>query len=381
MLNTENIISLILLVLTLAYGIHILLFTLGWSGLKKPYRKTRKFETRVSVLIPARNEEKSIVKILACLLAQDYRSSLMEVLVIDDHSSDATAAIVEKYIEKHPGKDIKLMRCDERAHSKKQALSLGIKKATGNLILTTDADCIVGGRWISSFVKHYENTSAALISGPVTYLNRPGFFHAFQALEFLGLVASGAGAMGAGFPFMCNGAALAFEKDAFEKVGGYEGNEQYASGDDVFLLHKILKEYGRKKIAFLKDPEALVYTHGEGSLRSFFRQRVRWGSKSKAYRNTIAISTALAVFLFNLSLVAGLLAGVVYPKVLLITALLWLFKYLADLPLLVGITGFTGQRKLLRAYVLFQPIYVIYLVMIGVVSLFGKSEWKGRKNK
>ena len=381
MLNTENIISLILLLVALAYGIHILLFTWGWSRLKKPYRKTKKFGTSVSVLIPARNEEKNIARILACLLAQDYRSNLMEVLVIDDHSTDATASIVEKYISRHPGRDIKLIICDESIGSKKQALSLGVNKAKGDLILTTDADCIVGGRWISSFVKNYENTSAALISGPVTYLNRPGFFNAFQSLEFLGLVASGAGAMGAGFPFMCNGAALAYEKDTFKKVGGYEGNQKYASGDDVFLLHKILKKLGKKRVEFLKDPEALVYTYGQNNLKSFLSQRLRWGSKSKAYRNTTAISTALVVFLFNILLIGGLLVGMIFPQVLLITALLWLFKYLADLPLLLGITGFTGQRKILSAYLLFQPIYVIYLIITGTFSLFGDSEWKGRKNK
>ncbi len=381
MQSPGNIILIIVILTALCYGIHMLLFTWGWFRLKD-YKGGRWHDPiSVTVLIAARNEEKSIAGILVDLASQNYPVKFLEVLVLDDHSEDNTAALVQKFISLNKTKNIRLIHCGDEVRSKKQAIRLGLEQAKGRLIITTDADCTMGSRWVSAFVTAYEQNPVKLISGPVTYLSGHSFSATFQNLEFLGLVASGAGAIGAGFPIMCNGACMAYEKEAFIKVGGYDENEKYVSGDDVFLLHKIKKMYGNKAITFLKNPDALVFTTPQPDIRSFFSQRIRWGSKSSAYRDIIAISTTLCVFLFNMALLASSVSAFFFPALLPPLLLLWGFKYLADLPLLLAISGFTGQRKLLTGYIIFQPLYVIYLCIAGIASLFMGFEWKGRKGK
>jgi cellulose synthase/poly-beta-1,6-N-acetylglucosamine synthase-like glycosyltransferase len=308
-------------------------------------------------------------------LKQDYPEELWEIIVVDDHSIDGTVDIINNFILKEKPGNLRLLTMDGQHNSgKKAAIAHGISESSGDLILTTDADCRVGEKWISGMTGHFSDDHK-MVFGPVSYFMGKGFWVKFQALEFLGLVASGAGAARVGMAFICNGANMAYRKDAFMQLDGFAGNERFLSGDDVFLLHKMKKAFGRRSIAFLQDPRSLVKTNPVKGLKAFIRQRIRWASKSKGYHDFFSILTAVIVFSYSLTVISSLTAGIFNVKYLLICSSLILLKLLVDLPLLIGITGFTGQRKLLRWYFVFQLIYPFYVLTAGVASLFPKKNW------
>jgi cellulose synthase/poly-beta-1,6-N-acetylglucosamine synthase-like glycosyltransferase len=316
-----------------------------------------------------------ILGLLDDLLRQDYPKELTEIIVVDDHSGDRTGVLVKDFILKEKPDHIRLVRLDENHESgKKAALSYGINEASGEIILTSDADCSMGESWISSMVAFFRDNTQ-MVFGPVAYFPREGFLNAFQSAEFLGLMASGAGAALAGHPFLCNGANLSYRKKAFQKTGGFADNEKYSSGDDVFLLHQIKKSFGRRTILFNKNEKAIVRTYPVSGLKRFLGQRARWASKSKAYRDVLSLLTAITVFSYSLTVLLSLIAGFFNPWFFWVSGAMLFWKMIADFPLMTGITRFVKQRKLMRWYLPFQLFYPLYIIIAGVMSFFRRSKW------
>ena len=179
---------------------------------------------------------------------------------------------------------------------------------------------------------------------------------------------------------MCNGANFCYEKSAFEAVGGFKGNDQYASGDDVFLMLKINKRFGSGAVTFLKDRAAIVTTPAQPDLRSFLKQRMRWTSKSPGYTDFGVLLTAFSVMLLNLGMLIGLafglLSGQWQPFLLMLVS-----KLIIDLPLLTSVSSFMNQKRLLAYYLPVQvlmPFYVVFPLFGGLLSTVS---WKDRPVK
>ena len=209
-------------------------------------------KTRITVIIPARNEEKNIPACLDSLCKQDFPKDLLEIIVADDHSTDNTAAIVNRYTDQGISLlslEKEMSGVDVRGGSKKAALAAGIKKASGTLIVTTDADRIFPQLWLSTLVAFYEVNKPVFIAAPVKFSSEQNALHIFQSLDFLSLQGITAASVFSRFHTMCNGANLAYEKKAFEEAGGFAGIDQIASGDDMLLMHKI----------YLLHPDKVMY--------------------------------------------------------------------------------------------------------------------------
>ncbi len=372
----------------LFYSLLIGFFTFGWYWRKKSSvvslqssvfsRQSSVFslQSSVSVVIAVRDEERYIRDLLEDLLVQDYPGEFLEIIVVDDHSTDNTHKIVSDFIDKHRFPEFILLKnTGINGSGKKAAIDFGIKHSSGDIIITTDADCRVGPGWISSLTGQFQEEKISMVFGPVAYQTSKNITDKFQSLEFLGLVASSAGAAMAGHPFMCNGANLAYRKSAFQQVKGYEGNEKYISGDDVFLLHKMKKEFGRKAVVFCKNENAIVKTYPLPGLKRFISQRIRWASKSKSYKDPLSILTAIVVFSYSLTVLSSFIAGFFDPVFFLAFGGLFMLKMMADFPLILGITGFTGQRKLMRWYIPFQVVYPAYVVLAGMLSFVKRKKW------
>ena len=357
----------------------IMRFTFGWFSLDGGASKgsIADFSTTFSIIIAARNEERSITHCLEAIARQDYPSQLFEVIVVNDHSTDLTVAEVNKFITTHPGLSIRLLKAI--GEGKKNAISQGINVATGRLILVTDSDCNMTTGWIRSFAATFEKNGPRCISGPVKMVGK-GIFAGVQGLEFMSLIGSGAGSISARMPIMCNGANFCYEKSAFEAVGGFDGNNRYASGDDVFLMLKINKRFGSGSVGFLKDRSAIVTTTAQPDLRSFLQQRMRWTSKSPGYTDFGIILTALSVLFINLGLLIcggyGLLTGLWQPFLLLAIS-----KLIIDFPILIAVSFFMNQKRLLGYYLPLQIILPFYVVFTALGGLLSTASWKGRPVK
>lgn len=365
-------------VICINYMILILTFAYGFKKLTVPVSQDS--TVLVSVIVAARNEENTILSCLKSLVNQDYPAHLMEIIIIDDQSTDATAGIIQSFIKNHTLHRIRLLT-SEGSGGKKSAIQQGVQVAGGSFILTTDADCIHSRRWVDSMVQCHIDTEALLVAGPVMMQQKGGFFNAFQCVEFNSLIASTAGSMGVGRPFMCNGANMGFTAEARAMSGRDALKLSQASGDDVFLLFSIKKQFGAHRISFAKTPDALVYTGAADSIKGFINQRLRWVSKSRDYKDRSAIYTAVSVFGLN-ALIVILLVGSIFNSSLLLPALVaFMVKVVVDGIILTAYSRLFGQGKLLWYLPVIEIPVILYTVMLGIAGNLFSYKWKGRTHK
>lgn len=367
--------SIFLLLLASVYFAACLLLVRTWR--RMPVFFSEKMATvPLTVVIPCRNEARNLPRLLADLKAQTYPN--FEVIVADDASTDGTAEVAGHFPANFRLNVLRLH--DEPGNSpKKRALGAAIRQATGHLIVTTDGDCRVGPEWLGTFARAYEETGAHLLSGPVTFFSeKNSAFENLQIVEFASLIGTGAVTMALERPTMCNGANLCYEKKAFHDVGGFAGNDHLASGDDEFLMHKIAAKYPGG-VRFLKNEKALVRTAAHDSARAFYRQRRRWASKWRFYRDWRVSALAVLVFALNLTPLAALLGWALGWISGVVCLLVLGLKFSAEAVFLARILRFLGHQKAFRWIPLTQLLYPFYVTFFGLAAQGRGYVWKGRR--
>jgi cellulose synthase/poly-beta-1,6-N-acetylglucosamine synthase-like glycosyltransferase len=355
----------------IAYFLMIIAFRIGWSA--KPQNNISKGSAcpTASILIPCRNEQDHIQSLASALENQEYPLNQLEIIWIDDHSTDQTAALISGLVNRNPIH--RLVSLTGETTGKKNALQAGMNIANGEVVLLTDADSRPQPGWISSMTTFMEASGSTLVAGPVILGPANRWHQKIQKLEFLSLVASSAGAAGIGIPFMIQGPNICVRaEDYHEAVKELEN--RYLSGDDMFLLQSMKRR--NKRIRFNLNPEAMVESSPTPSLTSFLWQRQRWASKAKGYTDPVMISVTLLVFLANLAILAatvGACAGLIHW---IIPAALFAIKTIADLALLIKAASFFESRPLLGWFLPVQLIYPVYIVFTGILAMAGRVRWK-----
>lgn len=358
------------------YSILIIYFWLSWQSIPDFILPVNQLRTRISVIIPARNEEKNIGLLLDTLQLQTYPQELTEIIVVDDHSEDRTAEIVSQY------RNIKLLRLkDDNINSyKKKAIQTGIAAATGELIVTTDADCVPPSGWLQHIAALKEEKQSVFIAAPVVIDCNASIVQIFQALDFMVLQGITGGAVYKKKLSMCNGANMAYEKKIFDEVNGFAGIDHIASGDDMLLMHKIRKKYP-DKVHYLKSKNAVVSTQPVKTWKDFFSQRIRWASKAKKYDDKSILPVLILVYLLNLCFPVLLVAGCWDSSYWLYALLFWITKTIIEFPFFRSLAIFFNKQWALPWFFFFQPLHIFYTVIAGFLGQFGKYEWKGRRVK
>ena len=334
------------------------------------------FTTKVTILIAARNEEEKIALTIEDILAQDYPKELFEVIIADDHSTDRTAEIITSYADRK----VRLLQLyDDKALNsyKKRAIAEAIKLSTGDFMVATDADCRMGTKWLSTIISHYEANDLVMISSPVAYFEEHSLFEYMQSLEFMYLIGVGAAFIGNGKASTCNGANFAYRKDVFNEVGGFQGIDNLASGDDELLLQKVAAKYPHR-IGFLKSPDAVVYTHAKPNVKEFMQQRRRWASKSTSYKDKKVVAFVVCIWLFNVTMLLNAALSfydIAFFELLLVQVAL---KYVFEFVYLYPITKFFNRTRLISLLILIIPVHVLYMVYIGTIKKSTRYNWKGR---
>ena len=363
-----------ILLLFTGYSILIIYYLLAWRNIPVFIPGTKKFQRTISVIIPARNEEKNIGFLLEALQNQTYPRELFEVIVVDDNSSDSTASIVGQFFS------VKLVQLkEENINSyKKKAIETGIEAASGDWMLTTDADCIPSENWLETIAAFKEEHQSVFVAAPVVISCNSSVLQIFQAMDFMVLqVITGAAVYNRKLS-MCNGANIGYERKVFFEAGGFAGIDNIASGDDMLLMHKIWQQYPAG-VHYIKSKEAIVSTQPQKTWKDFFNQRIRWASKARKYEDKRILPVLLLVYFFNLSFLALTIAGFFHYQYWIYLASLWVAKTLAELPLFSSAAIFFDKRWALRLFFFFQPFHIFYTIISGLFSQFGKYEWKGRR--
>lgn len=332
----------------------------------------------VTVLIPARNEEKDISRCIESLWNQTYPREWYRVIVIDDQSTDRTAEVVEQVIKDKPNFQL-LQHPPHQLYPtfKKQALLYALKKVHSQIVMTVDADSIAQPDWIKKMVELYDDETG-VVAGLVTFHQayEKSVFHRLQTLEFAGIVFCGVGAVGQNNPLICNGSNLSYRLQAFHEAGGYDGNEFVPSGDDDLFIQNVHKKTSWK-IKYSLLPETINFTQPVNTLMEFINQRARWASKSLYYPQRWLFFLMLMIYFYYLLLV------VFFPLTLL-RLIPWKI-YLLGLSLKIVPEFFIvnramkilNRRPLMKYFGLAQIFQILYVIIVGFLGFIHKYTWKG----
>lgn len=372
------IINYILYCILALYISYVIYFIIGWLRTKTFNIQTPdKFPT-VSIIIPVRNEEKHIEKLLKNIQSQSYPANKFDVIVIDDYSTDNTVSIIKSL--NIPNVKIVPLKVEGEIYAyKKMAITTGVNNSNAELIVSTDGDCSMDQHWLSSIVSFYTSNSFKLISSPVAFHQEKNWFEKIQTVEFQYLIGVGASCMRNGMPSTCNGANLAYTRELFHKINGFEGIDDIAFGDDELLLHKVYKHYPNA-IGFNKNRNSIVYTYAKSNLNEFVEQRKRWAKKNANYFDKRLMAMVLSVFLMNVALFFAIPFSFFYSDIKDFLIISFTLKLVFDGIFMIMLLNFFEKTR----YILYAPIvlflYVFYFIYLGIIGNIGSTyQWKGRK--
>jgi cellulose synthase/poly-beta-1,6-N-acetylglucosamine synthase-like glycosyltransferase len=372
-------------VISLIYISLIISLIVGFKKLKSFTPQKEFGNIGFSIIIPFRNEANNIPELAQSLLPLNYPLDQFEILWIDDDSTDNSVEIIKKWQNKISNWTI--IKNHRKTNSpKKDAINTAINLSKFDWIVTTDADCIVNKNWLQSFAKFIDSKkkttdqSVSLIAGPVSYKINNTFIQQFQNFDFMSLIGSTIGGFGINKPFLCNGANLAYKKEAFFKVNGFVGNDNIASGDDIFLLEKMLN-YNPNGVLFLKAEDAIVTTKPETTFGKLLSQRIRWASKTSSYKNNFGKGIGLSVFMMNLSIIILAILSIINHEYLYSFLSIFIIKLGIDFILIHITKKFFKQPHAILTYILSAICYPFFIILVAFLSLFKSYNWKGRQFK
>lgn len=375
-----SLIALLAAAVTCWYGAAVLFLFRGLRSIS-PCAAEVEHGLSFSVVVAARNEAENIGSCLETLFSQTLSSSRYEVIVINDRSTDATAAIVQHYQKQHS--NLQLLTVAETpvgVSPKKHAVAQGVAASRHEIIVFTDADCRVLPQWLAT-IDSYFTAGVGLVQGITSYLYLPGMnrlFFNLQAVDFIshGIVA--AAGIGASLPINSNANNFAFRREAFLATGGFnpEGIGRVVSGDDDLLLQQIWKQ-GQWRVVFMADSRGAVATMPTRSLKALFGQRARWGSKTVHYNRKQVLLLA-GIFLFY-CVTAGLLIGsMVSSRLLLLALAMLMVKICGEMLLMIPGTALFHHTHLRVSIIPASLMQLPLVIGAVVVGIFGKFTWKGQ---
>ena len=344
-----------------------------------PNFNTLKLKGKVSLLLPLRDELPNIESLFVSVSRISYRP--LELLVIDDHSSDGGIALLKSLIAAHPEEGVEWKVIKNPGQGKKAALTAGVGIAMGEYIFTTDADCIFPEHWIENMLKPFADYRVQMVAGPVLSSTGRTFFESFQQIEWASILAITQAGFAWDRPLMCSAANMGYRKSAFLELNGYAGNDHHLSGDDEFLLKKMVKAYGPSAVAYMKSPLTLVQTKPHREVKDFWMQRVRWSSKWKAHKDFVhVVSSVLPVLLQLLFVISPLY---IFDGLFgfFVVSLLWTSKIMAEKLLLGRVLASFSFHHTLKSHVLTSLVHPFYVLVVAFGAIFGKFVWKGRSSK
>ncbi len=370
------------ILLTFLYILLLIYFSLHWNRIPTIEQTSKPISLNATILIAARNEEDHITACVESCLKQQNPYGAFEVIVVDDQSNDDTHDLLKEI--KDPRFSLMRLGVYKKTTikgSKKKAIAYGVNHAKGDIILTTDADCIVPEKWLAGMLSYFSDPNVHLVCGPVRISSPNNFLDYLQALDFTANGFINAAGLHSGSHDLCNGANMAYRTKSFLENKVYDDNYEIASGDDVFLLQQFRKNMPQS-IRFAKNPELIVETHALKSLSAFLFQRLRWAGKLSHIQNARLKMISAFVWLQRAMLPITLI-------LLAVQASFFLFEILAGALLLQWMANYFLQVKANRFYDTkswkkwFIPVeiaHAFYYLALGILSFLPmERNWKGRK--
>lgn len=324
----------------------------------------------VSVIVPARNEENNIRSCIQSLLQSDYPIERLEIIIINDRSSDSTGSIADELHSKYP--HIRALHLTEERtgnlRGKPGALDAAMNIAKGEIILMTDADCEVQPTWVSMLVRQFSEKTGLVAS--FTTIHPSTIFAQMQSVEWVLTHTMASAGIGLKQPLGCFGNNLAIRKKTYYEVGGYNGIP-FSVTEDLALLQTVIKKGW--EVRYVCDYSCAVETLPCETLGEYVRQHHRW------LRGGTALGWRGAVFvLFSASLWVSLATAIVTQSWMLLPVIL-MIRLLGDLAVIAPSLS-ALRRKDLYPWALLAVFFITALELVIPFSLLKREVvWKGQR--
>lgn len=360
--------EIVFLIFICLYFVQSVLFSIGAS--KKFNRLNEDSLPSATIIVAARNEQANILRCLKSLDALIYPETKLEIIIVNDHSSDDTKKIIEEFIAgKKRFIKIDTKQPADKLKGKTNALASAIALSSGEIILTTDADCAVHPCWAKTIASYYTE-KVGVVCG-ITSQEANSHFSGMQAIDFIYLLMVASGTINLGFPISCIGNNMSFKRQAYKDVGGYESLPFSVTEDSNLLLAIASKK--KYKIVYPVDESALVTSKACSTFKELFRQKKRWsvgGINVPVYGYFVMASGFAAHF------------GIILTPLFFSGVWLYLtvFKLATDFFLLYPVHEKLGIKKNLKYFLSFEIYYTLYVLSIPFLLLIDRKViWKDRE--
>lgn len=360
--------EIIFIIAITAYFLQTFLFAVG---LRKKFNKISEDKLPLAtVIVAARNEEENILNCMVSLNNLVYPDDKLEIIIVDDRSTDATGKIIDEYIkDKKRFKKITTDKEIGKLKGKTNALANAIRGAKGEIVLTTDADCEVSPLWAKTIASYFTE-DVGMVNG-YTDQHASSQFEGMQSLDFIYLLAVASGTTNLSKPLSCIGNNMAYRKSAYLEVGGYE-NLPFSVTEDFNLMFAIYKLNKYKLISPL-DKDALVTSAPCKDVKGLVHQKKRWGVGG--------LKSPLRGYFVMTSAVIAHACILLTPFFFSMQAVYLIFlKVLLDFLLLYPVLKALGIKEKIKYLLSFEVYYLVYVIALPVMlALSKKVVWKGRE--
>jgi len=332
----------------------------------------------VSIIISAKNEYNNLDTLLNGLITQKYPKEKYEIIIANDKSTDNTLTKLLSYESKI--KNVKIINIKSTPNhwgSKKWALNQCINNCKGDIILQTDADCIHGNQWLPEMVKPFQNYNIGFVSGPSYIGKKTSFWDLILKLESIAQESFTYANSKKNLYISCTARNIAFRKNIFNEINGYDGIEYIESGDDDLLLHKIVMN-SSCNIKYIANQKSAVISESPNTIKSFYLQRLRYASKGLLYYNLNTPKEVKIILPFlmivNFCAIICIINFINYQILLWIVPII--FKMLAEIILINKYMDNIKIQFQFLYFIILTVLHPFYIVILGSISPFTKIQWK-----
>ncbi len=324
-------------------------------------------KNKISVIIAAKNESENISVLIESLARQSYPKNLIEVIIVDDNSSDDTFNKAVSSASKYS--NFRILKTTDNAFSgKRAALQTGIDASEYPLVLITDADCKPEEKWIEKMNAKF-NEGYDFIFGLAPFYSTKTFINKLARFENLWTHVLTFSFARMGIPYSAAARNFGFKKFSFLKTGGYTNTTETLSGDDDLLLREAVKH--KMKIGCTTDISASVLSKTPNSYTDYLKQKARHTSTSHHYLLKHKILLGMW-HLSNLTLLLCIFFGWMVPVMFYFL----LIKFLLNIILVSTKQHITGYNFSLVELFYLQILYDLHIILNFANSFFLKQNWK-----
>lgn len=333
---------------------------------------TRNAEPNVTVLVCARDEENNIEHCLASLIKLNYPTDKLQILIVDDKSTDRTPQILEAWQKKMT--NLSVLRTGEEIgnlQGKVNALAQGMDAATGEFVMITDADSTVDPDWVKSYLSYYEGDTGMVAS--ITLLSINSLFDGIQSIDWSYLLGMASASANIGVPLSVIGNNISIRRAAYESVGGYR--EIPFSITEDYALFQAIWHKAPWKVKFPIQSELTVVSAPTPDFKSWWRQKHRWvkGGQSLKAIGYLIFGIGLVG---NLAMLTALFILPLWPALLVIA-----IKWAADLLIIMPVLARTKMERLLTYFPLYELYLALFVFSMPAMIMQKNVKWKGRVYK